>query len=88
MVGLVSHRFNALLEALWTSSAEVTGLNQTSRRQDLYISPGIRWAHNLHSGLQIVPGIAFPIGVGPSSGQRSVILYLSFEHPWKIAHSR
>ena len=32
----------------------------------------------------IVPGVAFPFGVGPSAGQKSVFLYLSFEGPvWK-----
>ena len=36
----------------------------------------------LPNGLQIVPGVAFPIGAGPSSGDHGVILYLSFEHPW------
>lgn len=88
VVWLASHRFNGLLETLWTSTEEVVGLNKTNRRQDLYVSPGIRWAYNFSSGLQIVPGIGVPIGVGPSSGQRGVIFYLSFEHPWRIAHSR
>jgi hypothetical protein len=87
VVWLASHRFNALLETLWTSTEDVTGRNKTNRRQDLYVSPGIRWAHNFQSGVQIVPGFAVPIGVGPSSGQRGIIFYLSFEHPWRIAHS-
>jgi len=30
-----------------------------------------------------VPGIAFPIGVGPSAGDDAVLLYLSFEHPFR-----
>jgi hypothetical protein len=38
---------------------------------------------NFTSGLQIVPGIAVPIGVGSSSGQRDVFLYLSFEHAFR-----
>jgi hypothetical protein len=46
------------------------------------VSPGIRWSHDLKRGLQIVPGIAAPIGVGASSGSRSVFLYVSFEHPY------
>ena len=33
--------------------------------------------------MQVVPAVAFPIGVGPSSGERSIVLYLSFEHPFK-----
>jgi hypothetical protein len=48
------------------------------------VSPGIRWAWNFPTGLQVVPGIAVPIGVGPSRGDRALFLYLSFEHPmWK-----
>ena len=37
----------------------------------------------LQDGLQIVPGIAMPIGVGPSAGEKSVLIYLSFEHPFR-----
>jgi hypothetical protein len=47
------------------------------------LSPGIRWAYNFKNGLQIVPGVAVPFGVGPSSGEKGVFLYLSFEHPYR-----
>jgi hypothetical protein len=36
---------------------------------------------NFKSGLQIVPGIGVPIGVGPSRGEYGALLYLSLEHP-------
>ena len=49
----------------------------------LLVSPAIRWAYNFPSGLQVVPGIGVPLGVGPSSGSKSVLVYLSFEHPFK-----
>src|SRR5581483_1761523 len=52
IVWLSSQRFNALLESLWTSTENVSGPSRTDRRQDLYLSPGIRWAHNFRSGLQ------------------------------------
>ena len=87
-VWLSSHRFNVLLENLWTSTEEVIGHNRTDRRQDLLINPGLRWSYNFASGLQIVPGVGVPLGVGPSAGDKGVIVYLSFEHPWRIAHSR
>jgi hypothetical protein len=32
-----------------------------------------------------VPGVAVPIGLGPSHGDRSLLLYLSFEHPFRHA---
>lgn len=88
LVWLASPRVNFLVETLWTSSESVVGPHQTQRSQDLYVSPGIRWAHNLKGNLQIVPGIAAPIGIGPCAGEKGVIFYLSFEHPFALAHSR
>lgn len=87
-VWLARPRFNVLLETLWTSSESVIGTAKVERLQNLYLSPGVRWAHNFESGLQIVPGVAMPIGVGPSAGERGVMLYLSFEHPFSFAHSK
>jgi hypothetical protein len=87
IVWLAKPRFNILLETLWTSSEDVLAAGKVRRSQDLYLSPGLRWAHNLENGLQIVPGVAFPFGVGPCSGEKGVILYLSFEHPFSFAHS-
>jgi hypothetical protein len=87
-VWLASPRVNVLMETLWTSTADVIGVAATRRRQDIYVSPGVRWAHNFPSGLQIVPGIGVPVGVGPSAGNVGIVVYLSFEHPWNIAHSR
>ena len=51
--------------------------------EQLIVSPGARAAFNFASGLQIVPGIALPIGVGSSSGEKGVFAYVSFEHPFK-----
>jgi hypothetical protein len=42
----------------------------------------VRWAFNFKSGLQVVPGVAVPFGVGSSAGERGLFLYLSFEHPF------
>jgi hypothetical protein len=83
-IWLASPRFNVLLESVWIRAQTVAGSGRTSRNDTFLVSPGIRWAYNYPSGLQIVPGIAFPFGVGPSRGQRNVFLYLSFEAPmWK-----
>jgi len=88
VVWLARSRVNVLLETLWTTSEQVVGPHKTVRSQDLYVSPGVRWAYNLRGGLQIVPGVAAPIGVGPCAGEKGVIFYLSFEHPFGFAHSR
>jgi hypothetical protein len=68
-----------MLEASWTRSRPAGGTGGSESTAQ--VSPGVRWAYNMPGGLQIVPGIAVPIGVGPSAGQRSVFAYLSFEHP-------
>ena len=83
VVWLARPTFNALIEIVWTREEVVTGADRTAASDGLSISPGIRWAHNFSSGLQIVPGIAFPIGVGPSAGDDAVFFYLSFEHPFR-----
>jgi len=88
IVWLARPRLNFLLETLWTSSEQVVGPREAVRSQDLYVSPGVRWAYNLSRGLQIVPGVAAPIGIGPCAGEKGVIFYLSFEHPFGLAHSQ
>jgi hypothetical protein len=71
-VWLMSHRFNPLIETTWT---------RDHRSHDLVVSPGIRWSYNLPRGLQIVPGVAVPFDL--TAHERSVFLYLSFEHPFR-----
>jgi hypothetical protein len=83
VVWLAAARFNVLLESVWNNTEKVVGFRRTSRENEVLINPGIRWAHNFKNGLQIVPGVAFPIGVGPSRGERGIFFYLSFEHPFK-----
>jgi hypothetical protein len=83
VVWLARPTFNFLVEVVWTRDEAVTGPGRTAASDGLLISPGIRWAHNFASGLQIVPGIALPIGVGPSAGDDALLFYLSFEHPFR-----
>ncbi len=74
--------FNLLLETVWSREDEVVGRRRVAATKSWTILPGARAAFNFSSGLQIVPGIGFPFGVGPSKGARAVFLYLSFEHPF------
>jgi hypothetical protein len=76
------------VETFWSAGESVVSMDKTRWSQILYLSPGIRWAHNFRNGLQIVPGIAAPIGIGPSSGEKGIMFYLSFEHPFGFARSR
>ncbi len=75
-VWLASQRVNFMLEAVYSRGQEKAA----------FVSPGVRWSYDFESGLQIVPGVAFPIGVGPSRHEKAVFLYLSFEHPFGKAH--
>jgi len=82
-IWLVHSRFNVILETVFVRSQAVVGTDRTEWANSLLLSPGIRWAHNFKNGLQIVPGIGVPLGVGPSAGEKAVFLYLSFEHPFR-----
>jgi len=78
-VFLIKKNFNFLVETVWNRIASVTAANHSTYSHSLLLNPGIRWAYNFKNGLQIVPGLAVPIGVGPSYGERGMFLYLSFE---------
>lgn len=81
-IWLAHPKLNLMLEGTWTAAEDVAGPRQTARSTEFLLSPGLRGAIDFPSGLQIVPGIAFPFGIGSSRGQRAVFVYLSFEHPF------
>ncbi len=66
----VRRKVNLLLEAVWLDP------------DGAYLNPGVRWAHDFAS-LQVVPGIAYTIALGPDAGPDAVFLYLSLEHPFR-----
>jgi len=84
LIWLAHPNFNVMLEALYTTTAIALPAG-TQRTETFTINPGLRGAINFASGLQIVPGVAVPIGVGPSKGERGLFFYLSFEHPFAAA---
>lgn len=83
VIWLAHPRFNVLLETVWVCARVVDGPGTTRRSDALLLNPGIRWAWSFPSGLQIVPGLSVPIGLGPSRGDNALFLYLSFEHPFR-----
>jgi hypothetical protein len=80
LVWLLHPRLNPMFEAVYGLAETVLDGAGTVTRQTLLLAPGIRGGVDVGS-LQIVAGAAAPIGIGPSSGERGVFLYLSFEHP-------
>lgn len=76
---LARNNFNILFETVWNRNESVVTSHHTQAEYSALLNPGIRWAWNRKNGLQIVPGVAVPIGVGPSHGEHGVFFYLSFE---------
>lgn len=81
LIYLVNENFNLMLETAGTTTETVPRNGVTTTESSFFINPGVRFAINLKSGLQIVPGLSVPIGIGPSEGEYGGLLYLSFEHP-------
>jgi hypothetical protein len=81
LILLLHQKLNLMLEAVYAETQAAVGNDETASSREFLIVPGLRAAIDFASGLQIVPGVAVPIGVGPSSGDRHVFVYLSLEHP-------
>ncbi|HEX8391029.1 MAG TPA: hypothetical protein VF665_01630 [Longimicrobium sp.] len=77
LVWLAHPRVNLMVEALWErddTDGEV--------EEEFFVSPGVRGLFTV-GGAQVVPGIALPIGVGASNGDRQLFVYLSVEHAFR-----
>jgi hypothetical protein len=79
-VFLAHRNLNVMAEVAWDVEESVVASGIVDRTESFFFAPGLRGAINLPSGAQIVPGIAVPIGLGPSRGDRAVFVYLSVEH--------
>jgi hypothetical protein len=74
---------NFLLESVFQNDAQTIAPGGTERNTSVLLNPGVRWAHNLRNGLQIVPGVAYTIGLTRAAPPNTLVLYLSFEHSFK-----
>ncbi|MCL4501260.1 MAG: transporter [Deltaproteobacteria bacterium] len=81
IIWLLQESFNLMFETAWNTNTPVTPDGAAFREHSLFLNPGFRSALNFENGLQVVYGLSFPIGVGPSRGDYGVLFYLSFEHP-------
>ena len=78
VIYLLSENFNLMLELAGNSTRIKPAGLKAVNHGSFYINPGFRAAINFKSGLQIVPGLAFPVGNGKDN--YGIFLYLSFEH--------
>jgi hypothetical protein len=83
LVWLAWPRLNFLVETVYVSSETVKAPDRTSRDYAFFVNPGVRAGFDFAGGLQIVPGVSFPLGIGPSAAERMLFLYLSFEFPYR-----
>jgi hypothetical protein len=81
-IWLLRPAINLLLELVWSSEEEVVAQHRTSRVKSLLLNPGVRAALNFTHGLQVVPGLAYTVGLEPEDDD-GLFLYLSFEHPFR-----
>ena len=79
VVYLQSENLNFLVEFVRNSAQSVQPDGSKSWDKSSFINPGFRYAKDYQSGLQVVSGVSFPIGVGPSKKDNGIFLYLSFE---------
>ena len=83
LILLLTPRLNLMLEGGWGSTQEVVGGDLTSVVEEAFLNPGVRYAFDTRGGLQIVPGVAYTIGIGPSNGENGLFVYLSLEHAFR-----
>ena len=82
LVWLFRPSFNFLLETILEDVRSVVADGQVVGETAWLLSPGVRWAFDLPGDLQIVPGVAYTIGLGEGPDEDALFLYLSFEHPF------
>ena len=78
-------KLNFLLETVWEREQEPGEHKYKHTEREFYVSPGVRWAHYFRKVL-IVPSVGFPIGAGPSRGERGIVFSIAFEHSFKKEH--
>jgi hypothetical protein len=79
LVWNVHPRLDLFTEVLWERSRIDPSGGPAQSETSFRVSPGMRGGGHL-GPVEVVAGVAAPIGVGPSRGDNAVLLYLSFEH--------
>ena len=83
VVWLFRPSFNFLVETVLDDTKTFDANGRVVGETGWVLNPGVRWAFDLPGDLQIVPGVAYTIGLGAGPKENALFLYLSFEHPFK-----
>jgi hypothetical protein len=83
VVWLFRPSFNFLVETVLDDTRTFAADGRIVGETGWVLNPGIRWAFDLPGELQIVPGVAYTIGLGSGPDEDALFLYLSFEHPFQ-----
>jgi hypothetical protein len=79
LVYLHSETLNFLVEYVRNENQAIQADGSKAWEKTVFLNPGLRYAKNYESGWQMVSGVSFPIGVGPSRKDNGILFYLSFE---------
>ena len=66
VIWLTDETFNVMPEVVWNSFETVQPGGSKVRDTTFFVNPSVWFARNYKFGLQVVPGLSFPIGIGSS----------------------
>jgi hypothetical protein len=72
---------NFFLESIYTIESSIDGNGEVQHDHTILLNPAYRHAVDT-GGLEIVPGIGFPVTISRASTDVGIFFYLSFEHPY------
>lgn len=72
---------NFFVESIYTIESRIDGNGEVEQDHTILLNPAYRHAIDI-GGLEIVPGIGFPVTIGKASTDVGLFFYLSFEHSY------
>lgn len=82
VIWLAHKRLNLVAEYVENFSSQINDFGQADRYNERVFNPGARFAIDI-GPLQIVPGVSVPTSFIGDTRRTGMVLYLSFEHPFK-----
>lgn len=82
LVWAAARPVNLLVETVVEQAREVTAAGARADRTSWVVNPGLRWALDLSSDLQVVPGLAYTLNLHGARPDQGLFVYLSVEHPF------